>query len=114
MLIDINQEKNIVSTAVAGKDGTFNEYVSDGNYNINLEGRLVFNFNLNLSSASNVVQNPAEYTKKLKDWAKNGFIDNYPEADTKSLIQILKLPVSLDVESRLLNLFGIGKIIVIL
>lgn len=40
-LIEVNQTKNIVKTAIAGTDGTVKEYMSEGDYVINLKGVIV-------------------------------------------------------------------------
>ena len=41
VLFTINQKKNIISTAVQGRNGTVKEYISDGDFNINVKGVLV-------------------------------------------------------------------------
>ena len=40
-LIEINQTKNIVKTSIAGLNGTVKEYMSDGDFIINLKGVIV-------------------------------------------------------------------------
>jgi hypothetical protein len=40
-LIEINQTKNIVKTAIAGTNGTVKEYMSEGDFIINLKGVIV-------------------------------------------------------------------------
>jgi hypothetical protein len=40
-LIEVNQTKNIVKTSIAGKNGTVKEYMSDGDFIINLKGVIV-------------------------------------------------------------------------
>lgn len=40
-LIEVNQTKNIVKTSIAGTDGTVKEYMSEGDYIINLKGVIV-------------------------------------------------------------------------
>lgn len=40
-LIEVNQTKNIVKTPIAGTDGTVKEYMSEGDYVINLRGVIV-------------------------------------------------------------------------
>jgi Domain of unknown function (DUF6046) len=42
-LIDVMQTKNIVTTAVQGRNGTIKEYVADGDYEISIKGALVGN-----------------------------------------------------------------------
>jgi len=41
VLFTINQKKNIISTSVQGRNGTVKEYISDGDFNINVKGVLV-------------------------------------------------------------------------
>jgi hypothetical protein len=41
VLFTINQKKNIISTGVQGRNGTVKEYISDGDFNINVKGVLV-------------------------------------------------------------------------
>jgi hypothetical protein len=64
-LIEVNNDRNIVRTAVAGRNGTVKEYMSDGDYEVNIKGMLVSEF-------SNLP--PAEL---LKAWR---FITTCPEA----------------------------------
>jgi hypothetical protein len=40
-LIDVNQTKNIVKTSIAGQNGTVKEYMSEGDFVINLKGVIV-------------------------------------------------------------------------
>lgn len=39
-LCEVNQSRNIVATQVAGRDGTVKEYISDGDFSINIKGVL--------------------------------------------------------------------------
>ena len=41
VLIDVSQRKNIVTTPVAGRNGTVKEYISDGDYEVRIRGVLV-------------------------------------------------------------------------
>lgn len=41
VLMDINQQRNIVTTAIQGRNGTVKEYISDGDYQITVRGILV-------------------------------------------------------------------------
>lgn len=82
-LIDINQSKNIVTTAIQGRNGTIKEYVSDGDYIMNIKGVLV------------------------------GFgQDVYPEDDVRQLRDFLNAPVSIQVSSTILNRWNITDIVV--
>jgi hypothetical protein len=40
-LIDVSQTKNIVTTVVQGRNGTVKEYISDGDYEVQIRGALV-------------------------------------------------------------------------
>lgn len=42
-LIEVNQSKNIVKTSISGLNGTVKEYMSDGDYLINLKGVIIGN-----------------------------------------------------------------------
>lgn len=41
VLMDISQQRNIVTTAIQGRNGTVKEYISDGDYQITVRGILV-------------------------------------------------------------------------
>lgn len=41
VLVEMTQSKNIVTTQIQGRNGTIKEYVSDGDYQITLTGKLV-------------------------------------------------------------------------
>jgi hypothetical protein len=45
VLFDVGQTKNIVTTQVQGRNGTIKEYISDGDFAINIKGLLVSNTN---------------------------------------------------------------------
>lgn len=55
-LISVNQSKKIITTEIAGRDGTVKEYIGLGDYEINVVGRLTGSYNVN----------PKEDTKTLK------------------------------------------------
>jgi hypothetical protein len=40
-LLEVNQTKNIVKTSIAGQNGTVKEYMSEGDYIVNLKGVIV-------------------------------------------------------------------------
>ena len=82
VLLNVSQSKNVVKTAVAGRNGTVKEYVSDGDYIINIQG---------------VIANS---------------IAEYPEQDVTRLIDILKVPAAIDVVCPVLQLHGIYSIVV--
>lgn len=83
VLIDVQQSKNIVNTAINGLNGTVKEYISDGDYEVSLRGALVNEKGYDY---------PLDYFKQLND--------------------VLKAPVSLQVTSEYLSLFPIHNLVV--
>lgn len=82
VIITISQSKNIVSTAIQGRNGTVKEFISDGDYHINISGMININDNI------------------------------YPEETVQTLINILKIPDQITVYSKFINMFGIHNIVV--
>lgn len=83
VLITVHQSKYIVKTAVQGRDGTVKEYISMGDYEINIQGIIVSQF-------PNV----------------------YPKDDVRLLIELLELPKSIPVASGFLTLFDVHEIVI--
>ena len=83
VLFDISQTKNIVKTALQGRNGTVKEYISDGDHVISVKAALV---------------------------GKGG--KSYPEAEVKNLITLLQIPYALEVISPLLQAFDIYNVVV--
>ena len=81
-LVDLSMDKNIVSTPVTGKKGTFKEYVADGDYSITIKG-VIFS----------------------KD-------DSYPLEEMNKLIAVCQSPNSLKVSSEFLSLFKIYNLVI--
>jgi hypothetical protein len=82
-LFIVSQSKNIVKTAVQGRNGTVKEFISDGDYQISISG--------SISGKGNNI---------------------YPKDDVAALDKILKAPVALAVTSWYLNQLGIHSIVV--
>lgn len=82
VLINVSQTKNIVTTPIQGRNGTVKEYISDGDYQIEITGTI--------SSDTN----------------------NYPETDVNELVQILRAPVAINIISEFLNWFDIHSVVV--
>lgn len=82
VLMDISQSKNIVTTAIQGRNGTVKEYISDGDYMINIKGVI----------ASNSHQ--------------------YPTDEVNKLIEICKVQDALKVASSFLQLFSIHSLVI--
>lgn len=87
VLMEVNQPKNIVTTKVAGKNGTVKEYISDGDYEISVTGMITSKYN-NVS--------PQESDA------------NYIAA----IMAILKANVAIPVSSNFLTMFGIDSVVV--
>lgn len=83
-LIDVNQSKNIVKTSIAGMDGTVKEYMSEGDYMINLKGVIV-----------------GEIANQRPDIAV-----------LNSLVAYLKAPLSIPVSCNFLNEWLISSVVI--
>ena len=82
-LVTISMKKNIVKTPVQGRNGTVKEYISDGDFDITLEGGLFS-------------ENP----------------NDFPYNDTKLLVNILKIPAAITMVSEYAQLFGIHNVVI--
>jgi len=83
ILMTIDQTKNIVKTALNGRPGTVKEYISKGDYMINVSGLVVGKFPL-----------------------------VYPGEAVKALATFLDLQQSIEVASQFLSLYGITDVVV--
>lgn len=83
VLAEVNMSKNIVKTAVQGRNGTVKEYISDGDYQVTLRGGLFTSFS-----------------------------HAYPREDMQTLNDLLKLNTSLKVVSEYLMQFNIYELVV--
>lgn len=81
-LFEITQPKNIIVTPIQGRDGTVKEYISDGDFQVNIRGVL---------------------------FAPN---NQFPLDDFVSLIKVLKAPVPIKVNSWYLEKLGIYNLVV--
>jgi hypothetical protein len=82
-LAEVNMTKNIVKTAVQGRDGTVKEYVSDGDYQVTIRGGLF-----------------------------SPFSNAYPKEDMQTMMALLKLNTPLTVISEYLLQFNIYELVV--
>lgn len=82
VLFNVNQTKNIVKTALQGRNGTIKEYISDGDYVIDIKAALVSQDR------------------------------EYPEDAVRNLVAMLQLPFAIEVTSPLLQLFGVYSLVV--
>jgi hypothetical protein len=83
VLFEVDQQRNIVTTTVQGRNGTVKEYISDGDYAVSLRGLLV---------------DPDPYT--------------YPAQQMQGLMDRLRLPQSLVAVSGFLQLFQIYNLVI--
>lgn len=81
-IVSIQQARNIVKTPIQGRDGTVKEYISDGDYQISVNGIL----------ASNSLR--------------------YPKSYVVELVEFMKLKQSIEVVSPLLNTIGVYELVV--
>lgn len=82
VLVDVRRSKNIIETTINGMDGTVKEYISNGDYQIQISGAIISN------------------TK------------GYPFEDVKKLVDILNAPVAIEIHSELLSIFNVFNIVV--
>ncbi|MGR3179410.1 MAG: DUF6046 domain-containing protein [Candidatus Anammoxibacter sp.] len=92
VIIEVTQSKNIITTAIQGRNGTVKEFVSDGDFVITLTGLIIGrNENGEVKDIGNV----------------------FPSDDIKKLITICKVPDVITLKSTFLNdLFGINEVVV--
>lgn len=83
VLVDVAQRKNIVTTAVQGRNGTVKEYVSDGDYEVRIRGAIV---------------------------EAGG--DGFPSSAVRDLHEILLKSNALQVVSQYLQIFNIYNLVV--
>lgn len=90
-IISVNQEKNIVVTALQGRNGTIKEYISDGDYQISIN-----------AAVTNYKEKGDDYEASLE----------YPEDKVRQFVELLQMPETLDVQSDFLEVFGIKSAVV--
>jgi hypothetical protein len=83
-LLTVNQTKNIVKTAIAGQDGTVKEFMSEGDFVINLKGVI---------AGDTANQRPDFIT-------------------LDKLVQYLKAPLALPVSCNFLNEWNINSVVI--
>lgn len=86
--VNVSLQKEVVKTALVGRAGTIKEYITDGDYQLNMSVGIVA-----VNDAGEVV-------------------DQYPERAVAQLREILERPEALEVSSAFLDLFGITHIVV--
>lgn len=88
-IITINQEKNIITTPMQGRDGTIKEYISDGDYSITVDAAV------------------CSYDQQNWETSKA-----YPVEQIKELVEFLKIKDGLELQSDFLTLFDIKSVVV--
>lgn len=83
VLFTVNQTKNIVKTEIQGRRGTVKEYISDGDFQITVNGSIV-------SSEPKV----------------------YPREAVNRLKNLLEVPLPIQITSEFLNIFDISSVVV--
>lgn len=86
--VNVSKQKEIVKTSFVGRVGTIKEYITDGDYQLEISIGVVA-----------VDEN-------------NEIIDQYPESAMSTLCEVLEADEALEVSSTFLDIFGIGKIVV--
>ena len=92
-IITVTQERNIVCTVVQGRDGTVKEYISDGDYSVDVSAAILPD----------------------GDSADGGFMnveDRYPLPELQDLLELLREKQALEVQSDFLDLFKIHSVAV--
>lgn len=97
VLIEVTQTKNIITTALQGRDGTVKEYISMGDYAITLTGGII---------------GESDYDESKKTGGIKDIGNYYPETDVTKLINICNVPESLTITSEFLTLFGIENVVI--
>lgn len=82
-LITVTQTKNVVKTPIQGRNGTVKEYISDGDYDINIKGVIISPYPM-----------------------------LYPRDEVNILIELMKLQKQIPVASEFLSLFDIEAMVV--
>ncbi len=93
-IITVNQEKNIVTTPMQGRDGTVKEYISDGDYTISVDAA-VSSYTINQETQSDYNDSQA-----------------YPLSQLEDVIDLLKIKDTVAVHSDFLTLFKITDVVV--
>lgn len=88
VLMEVTQTKNIITTAVQGRNGTVKEYISDGDYQISINGVITSKYN-----------NVAPFESDA----------NY----VNQIIECMRANIAIPVSSNFLQMFNIHSIVVL-
>lgn len=94
VLLEVTPTKNVVKTAVSGRDGTVKQYISMGDYEIKATGIIV-----GQSDASNAGFD-VSYTNDV------------PEIEVRKLDAIFKIPEAIEIVSEFLDFYGISTVVI--
>ncbi|MBP7174005.1 MAG: hypothetical protein KBA33_08085 [Cloacibacterium sp.] len=101
-IVTINQEKNIITTALQGRDGTIKEYISDGDYSITVDAAINNYQEISIPPLTPYSM-PIEFTNSSFE---------YPLEKLKELQSFLKTPDSLNIQCDLLEVFKVRSVVV--
>ncbi|QCW20332.1 tail-related protein [Flavobacterium phage FPSV-S1] len=93
-IFEVTLSKNIVSTAINGRDGTVKQFISNGDYEIKCSGIIV-----GQSDASN-----AGFDVK--------YTNSVPEIEIRKFNAIAKIPQEIEVVSEYLDFFDISTVVI--
>jgi hypothetical protein len=82
-LITVNQTRNIIKTPIQGRNGTIKEYISDGDFELNIKGVIISPYML-----------------------------QYPADEVSIFIELMGLQKQIPVASEFLQRFGIDAIVI--
>lgn len=98
VIMEISQQRNIVSTAMAGKDGTVKEYVSKGDYLVKITGLVTANTTNEtpydqMKEMANYLEKPealkAESSKLLKAFGITNLVcENYNFGNIQGMLNV--------------------------
>jgi hypothetical protein len=94
VLFDVSIDKNIVRTAINGRNGTVKQFISMGDYAINVQGVIIGKTQANNASF---------------DVEQTGTV---PEEEIRKLNQIINCPQEIEVISEFLEFFEISTVVV--
>lgn len=89
VLMTVSMKKNIIKTKISGKPGTTKEFISDGDFDITVNGALI---------TESTLLNP--------------FMNRYPREQVKALFEAMKAQETITVRSRYLQQYEINTVVV--
>lgn len=94
VMFEVTLAKNIISTAINGRDGTVKQFISNGDYEINCTGIII----------GQTDANNAGFDVK--------YINGVPEAEIRKFNAIAKVPQEIEIVSEFLDFFDISTIVI--